>query len=188
MYQKTIEKHQDLNCTGKELALMNNKSQMSSQKNKKRMTEMHPFEFETSKRAKFSEDFLQSDMASEMEGVEGSKSEKKQYVPLWQQVKDSFKLRPDDESKDVARIENMIGPQRGMPSPHKQITQPVAPKLATEERSQLNNLDGRSQETIEPESSIFKAKPLNKKMFERPSKLPEVPKREKTDFAEFALS
>ena len=60
--------------------------------------------------------------------------------------------------------------------------------MATEERSQLNNLDGRSQEAIEPESSAFKAKPLNKKIFERPPKLPEVPKREKTDFLEFSLS
>ena len=82
----------------------------------------------------------------------------------------------------------MLNPQAGTQSVQMKITKPVAPNLATEERSQLNNLDGRSQETIEPESSNFKAKPLNKKIFERPSKLPEVPKKEKTDFAAFSLS
>lgn len=92
MYQKTIEKHQDLNVTGKELAMINSKEkgQLSTNKTKKRMTEAQPFEFETHKRAKFTEDLHQNDMVSEMEGVEASKSEQKGYVPLWQQVKESF--------------------------------------------------------------------------------------------------
>jgi hypothetical protein len=40
----------------------------------------------------------------------------------------------------------------------------------------------------EPDSTLFKAMPLNKKMFERPSRLPEVKKKGNTDFEEFALS
>ena len=40
----------------------------------------------------------------------------------------------------------------------------------------------------EGEQTLFKATPLNKKIFERPSKLPEVQRKEKTDFSEFSLS
>lgn len=52
----------------------------------------------------------------------------------------------------------------------------------------MKDLDCKSQSTIEPESSLFKAMPLNKKIFDRPYKLPEVPRKERTDFVEFSLS
>lgn len=85
-------------------------------------------------------------------------------------------------------MENMLNPSGGQTKEVK-LTKPVAPSLATEERSQLKDtVDGKSQGPIEPDSSKFKAMPLNKKMFERPSKLPEVPRKEKTDFLEFSLS
>lgn len=64
MYQKTIEKHQDLNCTGKELSLLGKSSKARTSSNaqkKKRMTETQPFEFETQKRAKFNDDLLKND-------------------------------------------------------------------------------------------------------------------------------
>ena len=50
------------------------------------MTEPEPFNFETNKRAKFSE-------------VDQTK--KDDYVPLWKQVKDSFQLR-EDKDQDTA--------------------------------------------------------------------------------------
>ena len=49
--------------------------------------------------------------------------------------------------------------------------------------------DGRSQATVEPQlQTAFKAMPLNKKIFGRPSRLPEIPKKDRTDFEEFKLS
>jgi len=34
----------------------------------------------------------------------------------------------------------------------------------------------------------FKARKMNKKIFDRPSKLPEIEKKDKTDFNEFKIS
>lgn len=65
--------------------------------------------------------------------------------------------------------------------------------LATEERSQMKDW-GDSKSVMgangptESEQIVFKATPLNKKIFERPSRLPEVQRKEKTDFSEFTLS
>ena len=52
------------------------------------------------------------------------------YQPLWKQVADSFKLRPDDDKKDVNQtaFENMLtasGANRGRNEP----TRPKSPKL-----------------------------------------------------------
>ena len=49
-------------------------------------------------------------MTSELDGQAPSGPEKSEYVPLWQQVKNSFQLRPDDESKDITRLESMLNP------------------------------------------------------------------------------
>ena len=152
------------------------------------MTETQPFEFETLKRAKFTEGLQQNDMASELDASQVAVAGQG-YVPLWQQVKESFQLRPDDDSKDITRLENMLNPSSGQVDQIK-LTKPVAPTLATEERSQMKDvLDGKSQLSNEAaESANFKAMPLNKRIFERPSRLPEVPKKEKTDFQECSLS
>ena len=61
--------------------------------------------------------------------------------------------------------------------------------LATEERSYLKDFDGKSVGTVaDADQTHFKATPLNKKIFERPSRLPEVKKKDKTGFEEFVLS
>ena len=63
---------------------MNKPSNNTPSKARKRMTETQPFEFETHKRAKFTEGLLQNDMTSEMEGLEqAATGEQKSYVPLW---------------------------------------------------------------------------------------------------------
>lgn len=72
MYQQTIERHQDLNTTGRELSVLSktpgSKAGSNLPQKRKRMTETQPFEFETHKRAKFSEGLQQNDMASELDG------------------------------------------------------------------------------------------------------------------------
>lgn len=53
----------------------------------------------------------------------------------------------------------------------------------------MRDFDGKSVGTMnEPDSTLFKAIPLKKKMFDRPSRLPDVKKKGNTDFSEFSLS
>ena len=132
----------------------------------KRLTQPMPFELQTSKRQKVEQ------------------TEKENYVPLWQQVKDSFQLRPDDMAKDVTNLESMLNPSRPC---SKRMTMPMSPKFATKERSEIK---GKMDEYLESneETSQFKAQNLNKKILSQVDRLPDVEKKELTSFQEFNLS
>jgi hypothetical protein len=76
---------------------------------------MSPFNLETEKRAKFNE----------------NSTEAKEFKPFVQLVQESFNLRPDNHTKDMANVEleNMINPCHKKCSVKKCITKPISPKF-----------------------------------------------------------
>jgi hypothetical protein len=74
-----------------------------------------------------------------------------------------------------------------VPACNRELTKPKSPTFATEQRMRLKD-DFKGSDSHSQKASDFKAKPLNKKIFEEGPKLPEVEKRLKTTFDEFQLS
>lgn len=84
----------------------------------------------------------------------------------------------------------MLNPTGGQ-TQEKILTIPKSPNFATKERNEYKaNIDDAMNQAIQNEKEIaqFKARKFNKKIFERTSKLPEVEKKDKTDFSEFKIS
>lgn len=138
------------------------------------MTEAVPFQFETSKRARYNEMFNE----------EGADKERNEYKPLCQVLKENFSLRPDNDEKDVANINYMLHASSAAPRPRMTVVN--APKLATDERGRMKaDFEVKPQEHSTPN---FKARALNKRILEQAERLPEVEKRQRTTIAEFSLS
>ena len=72
----------------------------------------------------------------------------------------------------------------------RKLTRPKSPNLMTDKRVKVMNQfdDEMTVETSANLTGVFKARPLNQTIMQKPSKLPQVEKRGKTDFDEFRLS
>lgn len=91
-------------------------------------------------------------LRTEQRGRDEDEVKKEEYEPLWMQVQKCFRLREEESQQH-------IGVKRG-------LTRPRSPTLHVTKRMKLRddmNDQGESQE----ESRLFKARPLNKRIFEK---------------------
>lgn len=75
-------------------------------------------------------------------------------------------------------------------SNRKELTRPKSPTLHTTQRMKLKDdlSIASADRAYDSYKTEFKAKPLNKKIFENVPKLPSIEKKQQTTFEEFSLS
>ncbi len=100
------------------------------------------------------------------------------------QINKSFKLRDDS---------SYLTDHKNIKQQSRKLTKPKSPTFATTQRMQLKDdmsfaSAGDLLETHSAHNTAFKARPFNKKVFDRIESLPTVEKKKETKFTEFSLS